>query len=271
LIGNQKFELFGTTGSVYIISRAWLIRALAQLGRFSDAAPYAEEAIRVADDSHHPYSIAYAYYGAGILFLIKGSFDRAIELLERGLATCDTAEIPVQRPLVASCLGAAYALVGRLDDAQKLLESAVADTASMRRLAGQAMRIAWLSRAYVLAGRADEAEVLAARGLQLAAESKDKGSQAWLLETVAAATVERKPLNAEKAEKDYGMALSLAKELGMRPLQAHCHAGIGCLHAQLRNPARARAELRAAMDIYKAVSMPYWLSKAEAALSRLET
>jgi tetratricopeptide (TPR) repeat protein len=271
LIGDRKFEHFGTTGSVYVISRAWLIRGLAQLGSFNDVAPYMDEAIRTAEESKHPYSIAYAYYGAGIVFFIKGDFHKSIELLERGLAVCDSAEIPVQRPLVASCLGAAYAFVGRLDEARHLLESAVADTASMKRLAGQAMRIAWLSSAYVLAGRADEAATLAERGLQLTTESKDKGTQAWLKGIVAEATVQRGPLNAEKAGSYYGMALTVAEELGMRPLQAHCHAGIGNLHAQMRDLVRARAEFHAAINIYRTIQMPYWLSRAEDALSRLGT
>jgi class 3 adenylate cyclase/tetratricopeptide (TPR) repeat protein len=271
LIGDRKFELFGTAGSVYVICRVWLIRALAQLGRFSDAAPYVGEAIHTAERSQHPYSIAYAYYGAGILFLIKGDFDKSIELLERGLAVCDTAEIPVQRPLVASCLGAAYAFVGRLEEAHQLLEGAVARTASMRRLAGQAMRVAWLSSAYLFAGRTDEAETLARRGLELAAESKDKGSHAWIMVILADVTVRRRPLNVEKAEADYGTAFALAQELGMRPLQAHCHMGIGNLHAQVQNVARARSELHTAIDIYKTLSMPYWLSKAEDALSKLRT
>ena len=269
LIGNRKFELFGTTGSVYVICRVWLARALAQLGRFTEAAPYADDAIRAAEESSHPYSIAYAYYGAGILFLIKGDFDRSIAMLERGLAVCDAAEIPAQRPLVASCLGAAYAFVGRLDEAHRLLESAVEHTASMRRLAGQAIRVAWLSGAYMLAGRTDEAEALTTRGLELAAESKDRGSQAWLLAILADLSSRRSPLNVEQVKADYGIALALAREIKMRPLQAHCHLGIGNLYAQVEKDAEARDELLGAVDLYKAMSMPYWLSKAEAALAKL--
>jgi class 3 adenylate cyclase/tetratricopeptide (TPR) repeat protein len=269
LIGNRKFELFGTTGSVYVICRVWLVRALAQLGRFSEAAPYADDAIRAAEESHHPYSIAYAYYGAGILSLFKGDFDRSIALLERGLAVCDAAEIPAQRPLVASCLGSAYAFIGRLDEAHRLLESALEDTASMRRLAGQAMRVAWLSGAYMLAGRTDEAEALTRRGLELAAESKDRGSQAWLLAILADLSSRRSPLNVEQVKADYGVALALAQELKMRPLQAHCHLGIGNLYAHADMSAKARDELLGAIDLYKAMSMPYWLSKAEGVLAKL--
>ena len=269
LIGNRKSELFGTTGSVYVICRAWLVRALAQLGRFNEASPYADDAIRAAEESNHPYSIAYACYGAGILFLVKGDFDQAITLLERGLAVCDAAEIVVQRPLVASCLGAAYAFVGRLDEAHRLLESSVEHTASMRRLGGQAMRVAWLSGTYLLAGRTDEAEALARRGLELAAESKDRGSQAWLLAILADLSARRSALNVEQVEADYRMALALAQELRMRPLQARCHLGIGNLHAQVKNVAKARSELGVAVDLYKVMSMPYWLSKAKGALAKL--
>jgi class 3 adenylate cyclase/tetratricopeptide (TPR) repeat protein len=271
LIGNRKFELFGTTGSVYVICRAWLVRGLAQLGRFCDAAAYADDAIRTAEESKHPYSIAYAHYGSGILFLLQGDFDRAITLLERGLTICDAADIPVQRPLVASCLGAAYASVGRLEEAYQLLESAVAHTASMRRLAGQAMRVAWLSGAYLLAGRTDEAEVLARRGLELASESKDKGSQAWLMEILAEVAARRQPLNLEQAEADFGAALALARDLNMRPLQAHCYFGIGKIHAQAENLAEARAALQSAFSLYKACSMAYWSSKTEDALAKFNS
>jgi hypothetical protein len=54
----------------------------------------------------------------------------------------------------------------------------------------------------------------------------------------------------------------------MRPLQAHCHLGLGRVHARL-NVAKARSELVSAVELYQGVSMPFWLSKAEAALGAL--
>src|SRR5262249_31982887 len=155
----------------------------------------------------------YAYYAVGVLSLMKGYYEKAIDVLERGLKVCEAAEIPVQRPLVASCLGAAYASVGRLDEALQLLESAVKDTASMRRMAGQAMRVAWLSGAYILADRLDEAEAFARRGLELTDESKDQGTRAWLLGIQGDLKLRRGPINAEQAEASYQAALALAQEL----------------------------------------------------------
>jgi class 3 adenylate cyclase/tetratricopeptide (TPR) repeat protein len=269
LIGDRKYELFGTTGIVSVICRAWLVRGLAQLGKFGEAVPYGEEAIRIATERNHPYSIVYAYYAVGVLSLIKGDYEKAIDVLERGLKVCEAAEIPVQHPLVASCLGAAYASVGRLDAALKLLEGAVKDTASMRRMAGQAMRVAWLSGAYMLADRLAEAEAFARRGLELADESKDQGTRAWLLGIIGDLKLRRGPKNAEQAEASYQGALVLAQELRMRPLQAHCRFGLADGYAKKKNLAKARSELQLAAELYRSMSMQSWVLKTEAALGNL--
>jgi tetratricopeptide (TPR) repeat protein len=269
LIGDRKYELFGTTGIVSVICRAWLIRGLAQLGRFGEAVPHGDEAIRIATEANHPYSVVYAYYAVGVLSLIKGNYEKAIDVLERGLKVCDAAEIPVQRPLVASCLGAAYASVGRFDEALQLLESAVKDTASMRRMAGQAMRVAWLSGAYMLADRLDEAQAFARRGLELADESKDQGTRAWLFGILGDLTLRRRPINAEQAESSYRSALTLAQELGMRPLQAHCHFGLADGYAKMKDLTKARSEFQLAAELYRSMSMQSWLLKTEAALGNL--
>jgi tetratricopeptide (TPR) repeat protein len=71
LIGDRKYELFGTTGIESVVCRAWLVRGLAQLGKFSDGISLGEEAIETALERNHPYSIVYAYYGLGVLLLIK--------------------------------------------------------------------------------------------------------------------------------------------------------------------------------------------------------
>ena len=53
----------------------------------------------------------------------------------------------------------------------------------------------------------------------------------------------------------------------MRPLQAHCHRGLGTLYAKLGRPEPARPALAAAIDLYRAMDMTFWLPQAEAALA----
>jgi hypothetical protein len=50
----------------------------------------------------------------------------------------------------------------------------------------------------------------------------------------------------------------------MRPLQAHCHLGLGTLYGQTGRPAPARTELSAAIALYRALDMSFWLPQAEA-------
>jgi len=204
-----------------------------------------------------------------VFFFIRGDFDKAVAALERGLEICQAADIPVLQPLITSCLGAAYAFLGRSDAALQLLESAVGHSAWMGRMGGQALRTAWVSGAYIIAGRNDEAEALARRGLELSRESKDQGSHAWLLRNLGDLTARHVPLDLEQAEANYGAALGLAQQLGMRPLQAHCHLGLGDVHAQVKSFAKARSELLAAAELYRAMSMPFWLLKAESALANV--
>ena len=55
----------------------------------------------------------------------------------------------------------------------------------------------------------------------------------------------------------------------MRPLQAHCHRGLGMLYATLGQQEQARAELSVAIVLYRAMGMTFWLPKTEAALAQV--
>ena len=64
--------------------------------------------------------------------------------------------------------------------------------------------------------------------------------------------------------------MALAAEMGMRPLLAHCHLGLGTLYHRIRREEQARSELAAAIDLFHAMEMTFWLTRAEAALAQVE-
>ena len=113
----------------------------------------------------------------------------------------------------------------------------------------------------------DDASQLARRALALSRERKERGYQArafWLLGEIAA---HRDPPEVEQAEDHYRQAIALAEELGMRPLQAHCHQGLGALYTKTDRREQARAALSSAIALYRAMEMTFWLPRAEAALA----
>ena len=54
----------------------------------------------------------------------------------------------------------------------------------------------------------------------------------------------------------------------MHPLVAHCHLSLGSLYARVGQREQARAELATAIDLYRAMDMPFWLTRAEAVLAQ---
>jgi Tetratricopeptide repeat len=72
-----------------------------------------------------------------------------------------------------------------------------------------------------------------------------------------------------RAEAYYDEAVVLAEQLGMRPLVAHCHLGLGQLFQRTNKPATAREHLTTATAMYREMGMTFWLEKAEAAGSAL--
>ena len=56
----------------------------------------------------------------------------------------------------------------------------------------------------------------------------------------------------------------------MRPLVAHCHRSLGTLYAPTGQREQARAELTAAIELYCAMDMTFWLPQAKAALAQVE-
>jgi len=97
-----------------------------------------------------------------------------------------------------------------------------------------------------------------------------RGNGAYILRLLDDIAAQRDSPEAEPADTHYHQALALADELGMRPRQAHCHRGLGMLYAQPGRQEQARPELSAAIALYRAMDMTFWLPQTEAALAQME-
>ena len=73
----------------------------------------------------------------------------------------------------------------------------------------------------------------------------------------------------EHADGHYRDARALADELGMRPLVAHCHLGLGKLYRRTGNREQAREHLTTASTMYREMDMRFWLEQVEAELRPL--
>lgn len=214
-------------------------------------------------------SLVYAHCSLGVLYLVQGQLDKAIAALERSLELCHTANVPVYLPFVASRLGAAYAASGRIADGLTHLEQGVDASSGVGRVGFLALSMAWLAQGYLLATRLADASACAEKALDLARTHKERGHEALALKLLGDVARRRDALDRRAGEKFYQQALTLAAELGMAPLQAHCRLALGELYATLESIDAARRETSTAVDSYRAMEMACWLPRAEALLKKL--
>jgi tetratricopeptide (TPR) repeat protein len=270
LTGPLLYERFGLPGIASVVSRSYLAWCLAELGEFAAGIARGEEAVRIAEAADHPFSLSNALFGVGFLYLRKGDLRNAVSTLERCLALCRHWNIALWSPRITAALGSAYALSGRPTEALPLLEQAIELAASEKRLGEQALRVAALSEALLLAGRTDDAFQTAQRALDLSRAHKEPGHEAWALRLGGEIAAQRDPPDGDTTEDYYRQAMALADAFGMRPLVTHCHLGLGKLYLKMGRRERARAELSAAIELYSAMEMTFWLAQATAALAEVE-
>jgi tetratricopeptide (TPR) repeat protein len=263
-------ERLGGFGTPFANSRTHLAFALAERGEFVEAVARCTEAIHIVEAVGHPYSVTSTYLGMGHLHLRRGNLHQATLALEHALEVCQGVDSPPLFHTVSSTLGYAYALCERSAEAIPLLEKAAVERPAVTgTLEGQSLRTIWLSEAYLLAGREADARAAAQRALALARQHKERGYEAYTLLLLGEIASREDPPDVGEAEDHYRQALAIAEELGVRPLIAHCHVGLGKLYRRTGNLHQATEHLTTATAMMREMEMGIWLEVAEAELKAL--
>jgi tetratricopeptide (TPR) repeat protein len=249
-------------------STIWAILAQAELGDFAAAKARSAEAIRASTAEAGPHGTVWGHLGVGRLLMVQGDLPGAIETLEATLPLCEEgSDLAVYFSRTASSLGLAYVMSGRIAEGVGLLERAAAHASAIGFAYGHALVVGMLGEGRLLAGDLDEAARRAAEAVALARKYGQRGWEAWALRLHGEHAL---ALGApDVADAHFAEAMSLGGERGMRPLLAHCRLGLGHVRALGHDRARARAEITAALAEYRAMAMPYWISRAEEALAKL--
>jgi tetratricopeptide (TPR) repeat protein len=251
-----------------VLARGYLAWGLADQGTFEEGIVYGQEAVRLAERLDNPYRLAGALWSLAYLQICWGELRESIGLLECGLALTRKWNLTFLSTASTGTLGYAYALSGRLAEGISLLELAVSASAKMGYGTHQPRFLVDLGEAYVLAGRLDDALEVAGRTLTLARERGRRSDEARALRLLGEVTARRD--SPQFADGHYRDALALAEELGMRPLVAHCHLGLGKLYRRTGTREQTREHVATATTLYRGMGMTYWLEQAKAEMHQLQ-
>jgi len=266
LQGDLARERFEMAALPSVWARSWLAWTLAELGEFDEGAAVGEEGLAIALSAEHVYSRFQAFFGLGILHLIRGRPESAIPPLEQGVVLARVENVSFFLPFITAPLGAAYALAGRVDAGIGLLEQAIEQAGSMGLVATQSLRLAWLAEAHLMAGRLEPARNHAQRALQLAEDRRERGRVADVQRLLADIEAEKADSDGSAAATAYRGALEAAQTLQMRPVVARCLLGLGCLSRRMGRRDDARRDVADALAQFSAMGMTLWVQRARAAL-----
>jgi class 3 adenylate cyclase/tetratricopeptide (TPR) repeat protein len=268
---EQVYAHFGATGPAAVFDRHCLVMSLAQLGRFLEAAEHEAEAIRLAESTNHAFTVALAYFPSHTHQILKADWATARTRLERLIAVLRADDLVLLLPTSVACsawvlaqLGETDEALSRLRESERLLEREV--STGFVPYHGWAFHA--LGRACLLLDRLDEAQIRARRALE--ASSRQPGFAAHALHLLGDIATHLDRFNPQTGEVSYRKALVLAEPLGMTPLVAHCHLGLGKLYRRTGKRTRAQKHVTTATAIYRDTGMTYWLEQAEAEMRQLQ-
>ena len=268
LAGELSHKRFRLTDLPASEARCYLAMTLAERGEFDEGITHGQEGIRLAEAVDHSFSLVVACWGLAYLYGLMGELSPAVRLLERGLTLSREWNLTGVSPRVTGFLGSVYARSQRSAEGLSLLHQALTAMEALGIGAYHSLLVVHLGEACLLADRLEEALAAASRALTLARDRGERGHEAWALRLLGEIASHPGRPDVATAEAHYGAATALATELGMRPLVAHCHLGLGKLYRRTGDRAKAEEHLTTATTMYREMGMTFWLEKAEAALGQ---
>ena len=260
---DRSRERFGLVIPPAFMARTALVHALAERGIFGEGDAQGHEAIRIAEALDHPLSILWACIEVAYLKSVRGELSQAVPLLERALAQSREWNITSHAPIALAFLGYVSALSGRVAEGVSWLEQALHGYESAGIGVYHSLSVERLGEAHLLAGRLEDARASGERAMTLARERGEQAVQAWTLRLMGDAASHGASPDATTAGAYYDAALTLASDLDMRPLVAHCYAGVGRLYRRKGDAGQAHEHLLRAAAMYGEMGMMYWLEKLD--------
>jgi tetratricopeptide (TPR) repeat protein len=255
LQGSLLYERFGEPSVLSVHARRWLAAALAEVGRFAEAITAGAQALQIAETANNTFSLATASIGLGEVHAQQGDLERAMPLLERGIALCRERNFGLILPHAASGLGAALTRAERVDEALPLLELAFQTATARGLMAGCSRYLSRLGEARLAAGATRDAHDCAARALDAARKYQERASEAWALDLLGQIAARSPSPNLTASAERHGAAIDAAQSLGMKPLVALCHERLGELFRRAGDPERARDHVTTARSMCREMGM----------------
>ena len=248
-------ERLGLHGLPLVFAESGLTALLTEQGRFEEARASGTRSVRIAEALKHPYMLVFALRTLAFAYTVEGRTADAVTMLERGRALCEEAGLLALAPNILASLGHVYSLTARSREGIRLIEQALDALDAYGHRVWYVVVLTQLAEAWLLDGDVVRAHDCASRALAAARERGERGFEAVALRVLGAVATRGASRDLAAAREHYRGALLLAEERAMRPLIAHCHAGLATIHTLLGDHAAAGEHQATALEICQTIGM----------------
>jgi class 3 adenylate cyclase/tetratricopeptide (TPR) repeat protein len=254
LQGDLEHKRFGWIALPSVLASGFLAWCAVDLGDFSLAKHTIDRAFRVVEQVSDPYSIVYANLANGLYHLGRHEAREAVAAFEIAKSVSERSQMML--PIAGAWLAAAYIQAGDPGQALSLLREA--DRTATYKHGG---KYNWfyhhlgLAQAYLALDDIASAQAAITRAEELAVAAEEIVHLAWACKVKGDIATAAMAETRDSADLAYTRALNIAAPRSLRPLEAHCYAGLAGLNdRQGRRGEAARHRLKAD-EIYRALGL----------------
>jgi class 3 adenylate cyclase/tetratricopeptide (TPR) repeat protein len=249
---------YGGSVPPFVLALSWLTMALASVGEFAEALRYADLAVATVA-AEAPTSQVAAHACRAIALGTRGDFDAARAAIDEARRVAESNAVMGWLPTVYAVWGWIEAETGDPDEGVACIERALVAQEAIGLKSQLPMTYLRLAEARLASGHYEAAAAGARRVRDVAESVGDASTRARALQVLADAAV---ALAHEGAEALYREVECIARDLGMRPLQAHVHLGLARLFRGAGRPAEAADHRATAISMYHDMGMTRWVEQA---------
>jgi class 3 adenylate cyclase/tetratricopeptide (TPR) repeat protein len=250
-----------SSGSVapFMVAVSWLMLSLSSIGDFDETLRYADLALAAVADGAPTAQVA-VHTCHAVALGGRGDFAAARAAIDESRRIAEANAVMGWLPTVYAIWGWLAAETGEPDEGVACIERSLGVQEGIGLKSQLPMAYLRLAEARLAAGQYETAVTDARRARDVAESVGDAGVRARALGALALATVETGADGAEALYRDVERA---ARDLDMRPLEAHAHLGLARVFHRAGRTAEVSDHLATALAMYRDMGMTHWVKKAE--------
>jgi class 3 adenylate cyclase/tetratricopeptide (TPR) repeat protein len=269
---HRESESFGVAFNfnIYAALSSYCGQAMGFMGNFKEGEALCDKGLRFVQQMDNLYSLGFAEIMYGLVYIVKGDGNNAVEHLQKAVAYGEEGQIIPVMSLASGALGWGYRLLGELETARTHIEKGL----QIQEDAGLSMLMSLnkvaLSMVYFDSGNLESARRCAEEALRLSQKNNEKWPEglSWIF--LGRVLVKTDKSQCGKAEECILQGIKLCDEYKMRPPCSEGYLYLAELYADTGQREKALETLKKAESEFQKMGMNYWLRRTQEVLERVE-